>query len=95
MLPVLFTERATEDLVGAVGYVLERNVRAAIALRKEIDGALALLAEGILEGARVTLITGEEVRRWVVSPLVIYYQRRPDALVVLYLHDGRRAPLQR
>lgn len=55
---------------------------------------LALLATRTLRGRIVTLTTGESVERWVVSSWVLYLQREGDSLIVLHVHDGRRAPIE-
>lgn len=93
-LPVLFTEPAREDLDHAISHLFWRNPRAALNLTDAVETSMQLLSAGTMEGAEVRLTTGEAVRRWVVAPLVIYYERRADALVVLYVHDGRRSPIE-
>ncbi len=93
-LRIVITPRAFEGLAAAVGHLLDRNVDAALRLRRDVEEALDLLASGTLEGRIATLSTGETTRRWVVAPLVIYYRRVGDELVVEFIHDGRRAPLE-
>lgn len=93
-LPVVLTPRALDELAAAVGHLVDRNFEAALALRARVEGTLDLLASGVLEGSPARLWTGENVRRFVVSPLILYYQREADALVVYAIHDGRRAPAE-
>lgn len=78
-----------------LGYLVVRNADAALALLDEVEGAVSLLAQGLLEGREATLSTGERVRRFVVGALVIYYRRDADALRVLHVRDARREPLER
>ena len=75
MIPVVLSPEALEDLGAALLYLHERRPPAARRLREQIEWALGLLAEG----AETELSTGEVVRRWVVAPYIVYYQRREDA----------------
>lgn len=89
------TETAVEGIAEALGYLADRNLAAALALRVTLQDTLTLLAEGLVDGPRRTLSTGEEVRRFVVRPLLVYYVRTPPTLRVLYVRDARRAPIER
>lgn len=94
-LRVVFTGPAIEDLDRAMEHLFAKSPLAAIRLHDAVTETLELLALRTLHGRTVTLTTGESVERWVVAPCVLYVQREPDTLIVLHVHDGRRAPIER
>ena len=95
MKPVHFSPEAREDLGAALLFLKKRRPRAALRLLAEIDAAINLLAGETVDGPEVTLTTGERLLRWVVTPYVIYYERRAGALWVNRIYHGRREPLAR
>lgn len=94
MTPVVFSPEALADLGTAVLYLREQRPRAGQRLLDEINAVITLLADGVVEGPEVALSSGEIVRRWVLPPYVIYYERRPEALWIARIYHGRRAPLE-
>ena len=95
MPPLVFTDAARDELADLVDYLGPRNPGALRDLLNAVEQALGLVTSGYLEGAGVTLSTGEAARRCVVRHLVVYYRRTDAACEVLHVWDGRRTPLER
>lgn len=93
--PLAFTDAARHELADVVEYLGPRNPVALRALLDAVERTMALISSEYLEGASVTLATGEEARRYAVRHLVVYYRRTETAVQVLHIWDGRRAPIQR
>jgi plasmid stabilization system protein ParE len=92
---VRYSQEARDDLDACIGYLAERNLRAALALRERVGSHLTLVDEGLLEGREVRITTGRIARRVVEKPLVIYYERVGGDVFVVRVLDGRRAPIER
>lgn len=86
---------AEADLDAHLEWLEEHNPAAAARFLGAFEHALALLRDGWAEGPPSALVTGEPVRRWVVSPLVLYYVREGDTLVVLRAPHERQEPITR
>lgn len=94
-MTVRYTLDARDDLVARLGSIAERDLAAAISLRQRIERHLQLVDEGYLECRSVRLARGGEAYRLVERPLVIYYKRDADGVVVLRVLDGRESPIER
>ena len=94
-MKVRFLDLATRDLRATVEYIARRNPSAAQALSDRVLRVVEQLAAGDFEGPEQRLRSGRLVRSWPVPPLRVYYQRRPDELVVLRLYHHARRPLTR
>lgn len=94
-LRVRFTDEAEEDLLGAIAYLADRNLSAALSLNRRVDELLSHVTDGVLDGRPVTLSDGERALRLVEFPLIVYYVRADDEIVVLRVLDGRRRPIER
>lgn len=94
-LPIILAPAAEHDFAGTLTYLRERNRRVAQRLQRRVERVLQLLAHGSIEGREVVLVTGECVRRWVVTDQVIYYQRTATALLVARIYPGRRDALEK
>lgn len=85
---------ALRDLEDALGYVADRDWRAAEVLHASIFRAFDDLDAGGFDGPPFTLPSGERVRRFYAHPFWIYCQRLPgDTLLVLRVRHYARAPL--
>ena len=92
---VIWSPEALADLEVAVDYLAERSLPAAERLATGIVALVERLALEPLEGAEHLLGNGERVRGWLFPPFRVYYQRRPDALVVVRVYHQRREPIAR
>jgi len=90
---VRFLDLATRDLQATVEYIARRNPVAALGLAERVLRAVEQLAAGDYEGPQQRLRSGRLVRSWPVPPLRVYYERRPDELVVLRVYHHARRPL--
>jgi plasmid stabilization system protein ParE len=91
---VRYTPEARDDLTAILGYIADRDINAAIELRQRIEKHLVLVDEGFLECRSVKLARGRTAFRLVERPLVIYYLRDPQGVVVLRVLDGRQASIE-
>jgi hypothetical protein len=48
-----------------------------------------------VEGSVPRLRSGAVVRRWGIPAIRIYYQRHPDELLIVRVHDQARRPISR
>jgi plasmid stabilization system protein ParE len=90
---VIWSPQATDDFEAAVAYLAPRNP---IAARKLASGVIELverLANEPLDGAEVTLTTGETVRSWPYPPFRLNYRRVHDAFQVVRLYHQKRHPI--
>jgi plasmid stabilization system protein ParE len=94
-LKVTYTEEAVADIVEAVTYLNERNPAAAAKLITEIERCIERLADREFDGPVSRLRSGAIVRSWGVPPFRIYYQRRPDELLILRVYHQARRPITR
>ncbi|MEZ4407837.1 MAG: type II toxin-antitoxin system RelE/ParE family toxin [Polyangiales bacterium] len=94
---VEFSPEAAAELDDLVAYIAERNPSAAERVRATFMQAVATLAATAprTEGREVTLDTGEKCRRWYVAPVLLFYQRAPEALYVVHVWHHARAPIAR
>ncbi len=91
-----YVRAAIRDLSRQVEYILECNPSAADALERAVEQVLAGIADQRLDGTEHTLrASGRRVRRWYVPPLMIYYVRRPDEIVVLRVRHHAQRPITR
>ncbi len=84
---------AEAGLDEALAYLAARNPPAAGALLGRVLAALDRLDAAEINGREVHLQSGAPVRRWVVAPLVIFYERSARGLEVLHIRHGARAPI--
>ncbi len=90
-----FDPDALRALEAQLAWLNERSPRAAQRLRAELFDVLDLVTDGLLDGMRVTLPTGEVTRRLVVQHLLVFYAREPEAVRVVFIHDARQRPFDR
>ncbi len=86
---------AEAELVDAVRYISERNPRAGRALLERVLRTFDRLAEQEFEGRLVAMRDGKPVRRWPVPPLVVFYDRSADGVVILRIRHSARRPTTR
>lgn len=94
-MTIRWSPEALGDLDAALGYLVERNPRAAEKLATGILALIERLAEGGLDGPEHILRDGQRVRGWPHPPFRVYYQRTTDELLVLRIYHQRREPITR
>ena len=92
---VKYTQEALADIVDALTYLNERSPTAAANLDVAISQCIEHLAAQHFEGPVSRLRSGAVVRSWAVAPFRIYYQRRPDELLVVRVYHQARRPITR
>jgi plasmid stabilization system protein ParE len=92
---VTYTEEAVADIVQTISYLNERNPTAAANLDTEIARCIERLADREFDGPVSRLGSGTLVRSWGVPPFRIYYQRRPDELLIVRVYHQARRPITR
>lgn len=90
-----FSPEAERDFAAVIGYLAERNPRAAAALGQRIFAVIDKLAAGDFDGAEQVLESGECVHSWAVPPVRIYYQRQPGAFWVVRIYHQALPPIAR
>lgn len=93
-MTVRYTPEARDDLAEVLGHLADKDLVAAINLRRRVEQHLILVDEGYLECRSVKLARGQTAFRLVERPLVIFYQRDTEGIVVLRVRDGRQAPIE-
>jgi len=73
---IAFRALARRELAAQLMFLAARSPEAAVRLTGEVQSALQRLDAGVLEGAPLRLRSGRQVRRWLVSPLLVFYVRR-------------------
>lgn len=93
---VRLTKRASADVLARAAWLVERDLAAAETFRVELEATLAFLCERPSAG-RKTRIGGVPggVRRWPLPPMVIYFTRRGDELIVYRVRHASRRPIER
>lgn len=94
-MKVNYTEEAVADIVQAITDLNERNPTAAAKLDADIARCIQRLADREFEGPVSRLRSGAVVRSWGVPPFRIYYQRRPDELLIIRVYHQKRRPIAR
>ena len=95
MRRVSWSPQAADDLVEALGYLVERNPQAAAMLAERVLALVERLAEGELHGPAQTLRSGEVVHSWPVPPFRLYYRRDATTLRIVRLYHQRRRPISK
>jgi plasmid stabilization system protein ParE len=94
-LKVAYTDEALADILDALTYLNERNPTAAASLDGEIVRCVEHLATGDFDGPVSRLRSGSIVQSWPVPPFRIYYQRRPNELLIVRVYHQTRRPITR
>lgn len=97
-LPIVFGQKATEDILGIVEYLAAENPKAAQAFREDLEHACAVLAEmpgiGMLRSFNHPQLS--DVRWWPLKRFekyLVFYRVHEDALHIIRLvHDARDLP---
>lgn len=92
---VTYTEEALADIVEAITYLNDRSPTAAARLNAELSRCIDRIAASEFEGPESRLRSGAIVRSWPVPPFRIYYQRHPDALLIVRVYHQSRRPITR
>ena len=89
--------RSRADLDELLSYLLERNPAAAERLSADLDVAFKTLATQSprVDGSKVTLRSGKVCMRWLVHPVLVFYERAPERVFVLAIHHHAREPITR
>jgi len=85
---------ARRELDAYLVWLDEHSTAAATRFVGAVENALDVLVSGAADGRLVTLTDGRRVRRWYVRPLVVYYLRQGDEVLVLHAHHQARRPLE-
>ena len=94
-MKVTYTEEAVADIVEATAYLNERNPTVAANLDAQIAQCIERLTDQEFDGPVSRLRSGTVVRSWSVPPFRIYYQRHPDALLIVRVYHQARRPITR
>jgi plasmid stabilization system protein ParE len=94
-LKVTYTDEALADILDALTYLSDRNPTAAMSLDAEIVRCVERLAAGDFDGPVSRLRSGSIVQSWPVPPFRIYYQRRPNELLIMRVYHQMRRPVTR
>lgn len=92
-MKVTYTQEALADIVDALTYLNERSPAAAASLDVAIAQCIEHLVAQHFEGPVSRLRSGAVVRSWAVAPFRIYYQRRPDELLIVRVYHQARRPI--
>ena len=95
-MKIRLTKLAVRDVTARVEWLAARDADAAVSFRAELDRVFAFLCERPSAG-RTTRIGGLRiaVRRWPLPPMVVYFERRADDLVVYRVRHAARRPIER
>lgn len=91
---VRYSLRAINDLNSISSYLAERNSAGARAVEEKIRSTLTLLARFPGMGRPLKERPHVRVMPVVRYPYLIFYVVQRDALIVLHIRHGARAPLQ-
>jgi plasmid stabilization system protein ParE len=94
-LKVTYSEEAIADILDAIAYLHERNPIAAANLDAEIAKCVEHLAANEFDGPVSRLRSGSIVQSWPVPPFRVYYQRRPNELLIVRVYHQMRRPVTR
>ncbi|HEU4408784.1 MAG TPA: type II toxin-antitoxin system RelE/ParE family toxin [Polyangiaceae bacterium] len=61
----------------------------------QLAHAFSLLDSGLADGPEVQLKDGWYVRRWLVSPLLLFYERDGREVIVRRIRHGAQRPITR
>jgi plasmid stabilization system protein ParE len=92
---VRFVETARRELAQHLAWLLPLSPDAAARLLDHVHHVLALLDQDAAEGRPVVLKTGRTIRRFAVPPLVLFYDRRGDEVVVRRVRHMSQRPITR
>lgn len=92
---IRYTAVARQELAAQLMYLSAANTDAADRLEAEVLRALRLLATGKVDGPEVEFRDGRRVRKWVVPPLVVFYERDGRDVVVRRIRHGAQRPITR
>jgi plasmid stabilization system protein ParE len=92
---IYFSPEAERDFAAVIGYLAERNPRAAAELGQRIFALIDKLVAGEFEGPEHVLTSGERVHSWAVPPVRIYYQRPQGAFWVVRIYHQALPPITR
>jgi plasmid stabilization system protein ParE len=88
------TPAARAAVASHLTWLEENNPPAAARFQGALENAIETLASGVVDGRPVRLQSGHPARRWYVRPLILYYQRHSDVVVVLHARHEARRPLE-
>jgi plasmid stabilization system protein ParE len=92
---VRLTDEARRELGAQVAYLASVNPSVARRLSAAVRSALALLGGGKVDGPEVQFKDSRYVRRWLVPPLTLFYERDGRDVVVRRIRHGAQRPITR
>lgn len=92
-MKIRIAPKARRDLAARVAFIARDNPLAAARFAANVFKLIDDLAVGAFDGPEQPLRTGEVVRSWPIPPMRIYYQRKPDELLVLRIYHQARRPI--
>ncbi len=92
-MTVRFVEVARRELAQQLAWLLPLSPEAASDLLERVQHVLTLLDQEVADGRPVVLKSGRRVRRFVVPPLVLFYDRKGDEVVVRRVRHMSQRPI--
>jgi plasmid stabilization system protein ParE len=86
---------ARRELGAQIAHLASVAPEASDRLIAQLAHALSLLGSGVADGPELQLKDGRYVRRWLVSPLLLFYERDGRDVVVRRVRHGAQRPITR
>jgi plasmid stabilization system protein ParE len=86
---------ARRELGAQVAFLASASPDAARRLAVDVRRAFELLGAGNVEGPEAQLRDGRYVRRWIVPPLLLFYERDGRDVLVRRVRHGAQRPITR
>lgn len=94
-MTIRFVDIARRELAQQIAWLLPLSPDAAVHLRDRVRHVLTLLDQGVADGRTVEFPDGMRVRRFVVPPLVLFYDRVGRDVVVRRVRHMSQRPITR
>lgn len=94
-MTVRFLPVARRELAGQLAYLNVVALAAGPRLIGAVRSALGVREAGSVDGPESVLRGGRRVRRWLVLPLVLFYVRDEQGVLVLRARHGAQRPMAR
>ena len=92
-MTVWFASTARRELAAQLAWLQPLSPQAASDLLERVQHVLTLLDQGVADGRPAVLKSGRQVRRFVVPPLVIFYDRRGDEVAIRRIRHMSQRPV--
>lgn len=91
-MTVRFASTARRELAAQLAWLPPLSPQAAADLLERVEHVITLLDQGVADGRPAVLKSGRRVRRFVVHPLVIFYDRRGDDVAIPRIRHMSQRP---